>query len=233
MTLKTAFCMGIGAAVLLLFGVWEWISLEHTSNFLIEHEIVLRNAQDPDAVAAFTGGRDRLLAELRLMRWAYALGVVPLLVFFFYRFWRSLVVARLKLLLNHINIMKRGTWVNPIPVRRRDEIGELTAALNELGPQLSLSVHQYAGASKLSTLALIGHRFVRQARLATEHIISIRALLEVARKNEQKIPDVVFANLNLVAKDLKQLEVDFDNQFSKEFQRWSVPSSYDHRKEAA
>jgi|SRR6185312_5937005 len=231
MTLRTAFCIGTGAAVLVLFGVWEWISLEHTSNFLMEHEAVLRQQNSAAVVAAFQEGRDQLLTELRMMRWAYALGVVPLLTFLFYRSWRSLVVARLKLLLNHINIMKRGTWINPIPVRRRDEIGELTAALNELGPQLSMSVQQYAGASKLSVLALIGNRFVRRAKLAAEHVTSIRALLEVARKNEQKIPDVVFTNLNLVAKDLQQLEAEFDSQFSAEFQRWSVHPPSD--KEAA
>ena len=155
MTLRTAFCIGTGATVLMLFGVWEWISLEHTSNFLLEHEAVLRQENSAAVVAAFHEGREQLLRELRLMRWAYALGVVPLLMLLFYSSWRSLVVARLKLLLNHINIMKRGTWTNRVPVRRQDEIGELTVALNELGPQLSMSVHQYAGASKLSVLALL------------------------------------------------------------------------------
>lgn len=223
MTLRTAFCVGTGIAVLALFGVWEWISLEHTSNFLIEHEAVLRQNNSADVVAAFREGRQQLMAELRFMRWAYALGVVPLLMLLFYSSWRSLVVSRIKLLLNHINVMKRGTWTSPIPVQRQDEIGELTAALNELGPQLSLSVHQYAGASKLSVLALIGSRLVRRAKLAADHVTSIRALLEVTQKNQQKIPEVVFTNLNLVAKDLHQLEVDFDSQFSAEFQRWSLP----------
>lgn len=225
MTLRTGFCIGTGVAVLVLFGVWEWISLEHMSNFLEHHEAVLRQHNGEDVISAFREGRTQLMTELRLMRWAYALGVVPLLMLLFYSSWRSLVVERLKLLLNHINIMKRGTWTNPIPVRRRDEIGELTAALNELGPQLSLSVHQYAGASKLSVLALIGSRIVRRAKLAAEQVTSIKALLEGVRKNQQPVPDVVITNLTLVAKDLQQLEADFDTQFSAEFQRWSVSGS--------
>jgi HAMP domain-containing protein len=231
MTLRTGFCVGTGITVLVLFGVWEWISLEHMSNFLEAHEAVLRQHNSADVIMAFQDGRTQLMAELRLMRWAYALGVVPLLMLLFYSSWRSLVVARLKLLLNHINVMKRGTWTNPIPVRRQDEIGELTAALNELGPQLSFSIHQHAGASKLSVLALLGSRFVRRAKLAADHVTSIRALLETARKNDGKIPDAVFTNLNLVAKDLKQLEAEFDTQFSAEFQRWSVAPPSD--KEAA
>jgi HAMP domain-containing protein len=231
MTLRTAFCVGTGAAVLVLFGVWEWISLEHTSNFLAQHEAVLRQHNSAAVISAFREGRAQLMTELRLMRWAYAFGVVPLLMLLFYRSWRNLVVARLKLLLNHINIMKRGTWTNPIPERRQDEIGELTAALNELGPQLTLSVHQYAGASKLSALALMGSRFVRRAKLAADHVTSIRALLDLAQKNKQPIPEVVFTNLNLVAKDLQQLEAEFDTQFSAEFQRWSIRPPVD--KEAA
>jgi hypothetical protein len=94
-----------------------------------------------------------------------------------------------------------------------------------------MSVHQYAGASKLSALALLGGRFVRRAKLAAEHVTSIRALLESAQKGGGKIPEAVFTNLTLVAKDLKQLEADFDSQFSAEFQRWSVNPPSD--KEAA
>jgi signal transduction histidine kinase len=231
MTLRTAFCIGTGAAVLVLFGVWESISLDHMSNFLMNHEAVLREQNSAAVVAAFREGREQLMAELRFMRWAYALGVVPLLMFLFYRSWRSLVMARLKLLLTHINIMKRGTWTNAIPIRHKDEIGELTAAFNELGPQLSLSVQQYAGASKLSVLALLGSRFVRRTKLAADHVTSIRAMLEAARKNNQPIPEAVFTNLNLVAKDLHQLETDFDTQFSAEFKRWSFAPPTD--KEAA
>ena len=52
---------------------------------------MLRQQNSAAVVAAFHAGREQLLTELRMMRWAYALGVVPLLMFLFYRSWRSLV----------------------------------------------------------------------------------------------------------------------------------------------
>jgi len=36
-------------------------------------------------------------------------------------------------LLRHTNYMGRGSWKPPIPVWRKDEIGDLTGVLNGLG----------------------------------------------------------------------------------------------------
>ncbi len=223
MNLRTLFCLGTGAAVLVLFGVWEWISLEHASKFLLSHEIVLRDSDSAAAIASFSVGREQLLSELRWMRWGYALGVVPLLMTLLYFSWHSLIVERLRKLLTHINAMKRGSWTDPMPVQRQDEIGEITSAFNELGVELSMAVYQHSATSKLAALALVGQRLVRKVKISADRIDSVKTLLGAARQRDEKIPEVALKNLALVARDLNQLETDFNLQFTAEFRRCSFP----------
>jgi hypothetical protein len=56
------------------------------------------------------------------------------------------------LLSDRIHKMRLGTWSHPIPVEQDDEMGKLLREFNELGPELSLTAHQYAAASKLAAM---------------------------------------------------------------------------------
>jgi HAMP domain-containing protein len=53
--------------------------------------------------------------------------------------WYGIVYRPIQRLLTHINSMGRGTWHSPMPVKRRDEIGDLTSAFNDLWQQLTAS----------------------------------------------------------------------------------------------
>jgi methyl-accepting chemotaxis protein len=54
---------------------------------------------------------------------------------------------------------------------RNDEIGQLTSAFNGLGQQLTSTFRQINTSSRLSALALIGHRLVRQVNVARGEIL--------------------------------------------------------------
>jgi methyl-accepting chemotaxis protein len=155
-----------------------------------------------------------------VVRLAYAGITIAVSVVILNSLWYSMLLQPLHLLVRHINIMKRGTWTCPIPLKRKDEFGDIIRAFNELGTTLTLVAHQYANASKLAALSLIGQRLVRRTKLAADHVSSIAVLLDVAREHGQRVPDSAIGNLELTAKDLRGLQAEFEAQFQEQYERW-------------
>jgi len=221
MQLRTKLCLTTSLAVLLLFGVSEWVNYRHTSSFLAEHEALLESADAATALVALKAEKAQLFRKVTMVRLVYAGITVAVAVVILNALWYSLVLQPLHLLLHHVNVMKRGTWTYPIPLRRNDELGEIIKAFNELGGALMFTAHQYANASKLAALSLIGQRLVRRAKLAADTISSTAALLAVAKRHGQPMPESALRNLEIAARDLQGLQTDFEAQFHEQYQRWT------------
>lgn len=216
MTLKTRLCLSTSVAVLLLFGVSEWLSYRQTSRFLAEHERLLEETGAEVALTAIRIEKASLFQRVTEVRLIHAAATVLVSVLLLNALWYRMVLRPLNRVLSHVNIMKRGTWENPIPVHRDDEVGQLVEAFNDLGKQLTLTVHQYAAASKLAALSLIGQRMIRRIRLAAEHMESTGTLLKVTRSHRQSVPNSAITNLEMAARDLRELEVEFEMEFNNQ-----------------
>ncbi len=143
------------------------------------------------------------------------------LVLWLRRVWRRAVTLPVQTLLDHIQVMRRGTWTNPLPLTHSGEIGELTAAINDLGQDLTAAAHQFAMASKLAAVAMIENRIGRRLALAAEHLSSIVTLLTLSRDYQQPIPEAAIRNLELAVKDLRKIESDCKKEFEREFRNHS------------
>ncbi len=219
MTLKARLCLSTSAVVLVLFGVSEWLSYQQTSQFLAEHEKLLEETGAEAALAAIRIEKDTMFRSVTAVRLIHAVATVLVSVLLLNALWYKMMLRPLNRLLSHVNIMKRGTWENPIPVRRDDEMGQLVEAFNDLGKQLTLTVHQYAAASKLAALSLIGQRMIRRIRLAADHMENTGTLLEVSRSHGLSVPGSAIKNLELAARDLRDLETEFEIEFNNQLKR--------------
>jgi hypothetical protein len=120
--------------------------------------------------------------------------------------------------------MSLGTWTQPIPVERQDEIGRLIGEFNLLGPRLTFVAHQYAAASKLAALALIGQRVTRRTNIARRRVVEIQELLSEARYRSQAVPQVAVHQMGKVAEELADLAADLDSEFNDELVRQGLPA---------
>lgn len=163
MTLRTRLILATTAVVILLFGVSEWLSYSHITALLDQHEAILAETTDHSvALERLRYTRDHALLSVTSVRLLYAAGTLLIAVAVLNLVWYRTIYRPIRELLQQINIMGRGTWKCPLPVRRDDEIGELTTAFNELGKQLTSTFQHINASSKLSALALIGGRLVRE-----------------------------------------------------------------------
>ena len=216
MTLKAKLWITTTAAIILLVGVSEWLSYRQTAAFLDSHEAVMRQGAGPEALSELRANKQRLFVHLAATRVFNAAITIGALAVVLNALWYRLVLAPIGLLLGHINRMSRGTWTGHIPVARRDEIGQLTEAFNQLGDQLTLTIHQFATASKLSAIALVTQRIARGAEIAQIRLLGIANMLRRARPADG-VPEPVFEDLEVVAASLKEIqrhaETEFDTQF--------------------
>jgi methyl-accepting chemotaxis protein len=134
-----------------------------------------------------------------------------------------IVLMPLQDLLRHINYMRHGAWKAPIAVRRKDEIGQLTQAFNELGEQLTLTVHQFAAASKLAAMALLGQALVKRVTEARDLLRATERLLGAARKRHEAVPEQALTSLEAAIKTLEDIPVRFDQEFDRQFKLHSAP----------
>jgi HAMP domain-containing protein len=154
---------------------------------------------------------------------AMILGIIvcTVLLLVLRRAWRRAVTVPVETLLDHIRIMRRGTWTRALPVPQSGEIGRLAAAINDLGEDLTFAAYQFATTSKLAAVAMIENRVGRRLNLAAEHLASIVTLLTMSRDYRQPIPEAAIRNLELAMKDLREIEAECKKEFEREFRSHS------------
>lgn len=226
MKLKSRLLLASTVTVLLVLAVSEWFSYRHTATFLRQHEFQMRTERDPAAlVNSLRVERHHLLASLASLHVIHAVVAVLALAIVLNILWYRLFIRRLELLLRNINAMRLGTWSGTMPVEREDEIGQLSRAFNELGAQLTLTVQQFAAASKLSAMALLGHGLVRKITLFKDHLEAVTGMLDVAREEGREIPEPVVDNLKSMVRELKEIPAAFEADFARQLGQHSAPAS--------
>ncbi len=177
----------------------------------------MQHAGGPEALSELRANKQRLFVHLAATRVFNAAITIGALAIVLNGLWYRLVLSPIGLLLGHINRMSRGTWTGHIPVARRDEIGQLTEAFNQLGEQLTVTVHQFATASKLSAVALVTQHIARRAELAQMHLLGIANMLRRAR-SAGGVPEPVFEALEVAAASLKEIQEHAETEFDTQFQ---------------
>lgn len=220
MKLKTKVLLASSLVVLGVLGTAEWIGFRQTSLFLNAHETNMATEMNHGlALAELRQGGQALLSRLATLHLIHGILTVTALVGALNMVWRRTVLGPLTELLRHINYMRRGNWHTAVPVRSRDEIGELTAAFNDLGGQLTMTVHQFAATSKLSGMALLGQSLARKAVAAAD---LIRASEPNVGSREVCVDDANRARLDLAAKLLDEIPVLFEQEFQRELNLHSI-----------
>jgi HAMP domain-containing protein len=215
MTLRMKLILMTTVVVTVLFGVAEWLSYQQTTALLEEHERILTETADHGvALQKLRATKERMFLSVTTVRVLHAVITLLVAVAALNSVWYSVVYRPIQRLLGHINSMGRGTWHSPIPVKRRDEIGELTAAFNELGQQLTSAFDHINSATKLSAFALIGGRLLRR-------ITSFRSEVAAALKYYDRRDDRGYSTgreiLTSVEKQLEHLEEQFQKDFDQLF----------------
>ena len=226
MKLKTSLCLATGLTILVILGLSEWLSYLQMADFLKDHA-ALMDAQTnrTNLVANLRQGREALFARLALLHIVHAAVTVLALVVVVNILCNRIVLAPLQDLLRHINYMGRGTWKAAIAIRRKDEIGQLTQAFNDLGEQLTLTVQQFAAASKLSVMALLGQDLVRRVMKARNLLQVTEGLLRTAREHHEALPEKAITSLEGAIERLEGVPVRFDEEFDRQFGLHSAPAA--------
>lgn len=216
--LKTSLFLSTALTVLVILGLSEWLSYRQMTAFFRDHMAIMQAEMNhADQVASLRQGREALAVRLVWVHVLHAAATVAALILVLNTLCNRIVLSPLQELLRHINYMGRGTWKAAIPIRRKDEIGQLTKAFNELGDQLSLTVQRFAAASKLSTMALLGQRLVTRTARAKEHLQATTTLLSLARDTQEPVPELALRNLAVVIELLEEIPVRFEAEFEREF----------------
>lgn len=226
MKLRTKLLLASSAIVLVVLAVSEWLGYHLTSLFLTTHEAKmaseLSHGSHGAALAELQQGSHALFVRLAALHFFHAAFTVIALVLALNALWNRTVVRPLADLLRHISYMRRGTWKTPVPVNSRDEIGELTEAFNELGGQLTLTVHQFAAASKLSAMALLGQSLVTKVRSATELLRAAEAAPADRNMEVSPATDPKHARVALAMKILNEIPELFEQEFKRELNAHSI-----------
>lgn len=223
MNLKTKLLLASSAIVLVVLGLSEWIGYRQMSHFLSGHEMQMASEMNHGAVLSdLQEGRQSLLLQFATLHTLHAIITITALIAALNALWSRTVLRPLADLLRHINYMGRGNWTTPVPVRSRDEIGELTEAFNELGGKLTLTVHQFASASKLSALSLLGQSLVKKAVLASDLLRASVASIECDQEQGEAASEVERARVQLAIETLEEIPALFDAEFQRELSLHSL-----------
>ena len=226
MKLKSRLLLATSLTVLLVLAASEWVSYRHTAAFLREHEAYMRTEQNHALLLqTLHRGERNLLASLASLHVVHAVITVFALTIVLNALWYRLFIRRLNLLLRHINSMSLGTWTDPVPVERADEIGHLYQAFNALGEQLTMTVQQFATASKLSAMALLSQRLVRRIVVIRNHLQAVTGMLDMARAEQREIPEPVLDNLASIIASLEEIPAEFEAEFARQLDQHSVPKA--------
>jgi HAMP domain-containing protein len=206
------------AIVLTILGFWAIsgvVARKHAESSLAEHR---SSIQGEAKLHELQKEKRSLFWELTSIRFLAATFAVVILSITLGLLWRRRVSRPMDLLSDGIHKMRLGTWSHSIPVEQDDEIGKLLREFNELGPELSLTAHQYAAASKMAAMALIGQRIVRQTMAARQRLLAVSKALERLPVDE-RFQEFAIEQVRLVAGDLESVAAEFDSEFQAELTR--------------
>lgn len=224
MKLKTKLLLASSLIVLVVLGLSEGIGYRMTSQFLSEHEVRMASEMNHGTVLGdLRQGRQALLVNLTTLHTFHGIFTIIALILALNTLWSRTVLGPLNDLLCHINYMRRGNWETPVPVRSKDEIGELTEAFNELGGQLTLTVHQYGTTSKLSAMALLGQSMVKKALSAAELLRASEDQIKSTRGFEESATDPELASLQLAIQMVEEIPLLFDAEFQHQLSLLAAP----------
>jgi nitrate/nitrite-specific signal transduction histidine kinase len=223
MTLRLKLMVVTSAVVLSLFGISEWLSYRQTTALLEAHEAILVETADHTvALEKLKETRDTMFQRVTTVRAVNAFVTLIIAVAVLNYVWYRVIYRPIRRLLAQINIMGRGTWKSALPVHRNDEIGELTTAFNELGQQLTSTFHHINTSSKLSALALIGNRLVREINVARGEVLSAAQTLQAANQDPHTLSALLA--MNAVEAKLGRLETQFQIDFDRDVVEASADS---------
>jgi HAMP domain-containing protein len=186
-----------------------WVKLErHVQEHGMQGEVLDELRQEKRSLF-------RELASIRLLGAAFAVVTLSITVAVILR---RRVLRPISLLSDRIHKMRLGTWDHPIPLEQDDEMGGLVREFNELGPELAFTAHQYAAASKLAAMALIGQRVVRRTMHARQRLLGVAEALARLPVDE-KSQGIAIEQVRLVAGELETVAADFDSEFQAELTR--------------
>ena len=225
MKLKTQLLLVGASTIVICFGVSEVLSFQQAAEFFAQHERrISQGREDQVLLAAFRQERQSLLWELAALRMLSVFGAVAALFVAVNLLWDRLMSRPVDLLRDRMNAMSRGTWTQPIPVEQDDEIGRLVRDFNLLGPRLTFTAHQFAAASKLAAMALIGQRVTRRTDIARSRLAEIQETLSEARYHSQAVPQSAVHQMAKVTEELADLAEDLESEFNDELVRQGLPS---------
>ena len=218
-SLKVKILLASALTVLAFLGISGVLARKHAASFFAEHEMRIQEGGQREAVLdELRREKSSLFRELASIRFLTATVAVGTLAVTLALVWRRRVSRPIALVLDRINSMRRGTWSQPLPVEQDDEIGTLMREFNHLGPELTFVAHQYAAASKLSAMALIGQRIVRRTEAARQRLLAVSELL-ARLPGDEPFNGTAAEQVRLVALELESVAVDFDSEFQAELAR--------------
>lgn len=223
MKLKTRLLLATSLTVLVVLGASELLNYFNVASFVNGHETAMAQVgHHSSLVAELARGKHDLFRRLIWLHAVHACLTVLGLIGVLHILWWRLFLRPLDCLLTHVHAMGLGTWTDPIPLERSDEIGDVIKAFNALGDQLAASVQQIAGTSRLSAIALLGGRVVRKTTLVRDHVGALELILATARNEGCAIPEAVIPNLAAISSELERIRDEFEALFAHEFQSFGL-----------
>jgi len=220
MTLRARLILVTTLIVTLLFGVSEWLSYRHITALLDEHETILIETTDHTvALARLRAAREGALVSATTIRILIAAATLIVAVALLNLVWYRVIYRPVRELLRQVHIMGRGTWKCGLPVERNDEIGELTQAFNNLGQELTSTFRSIDASSKLSALALIGGRVVREVTAMRGQIAACARGIESGTEAGRVAAGSLLAS---VGEKLESLEARFQAEFDAELSAYAA-----------
>jgi hypothetical protein len=218
-SLRTKVVLAIALTVIVFWGISGVLTLKHAASFFAELESHIQEREGQQKLLSeLREDKHSLFRELAVIRFLTGAAGGLVLCIAVGLIWRRRVSRPMTLISERIHEMRLGTWSHPIPVDQGDEMGTLMREFNDLGPELTFTAHQYAAASKLAGMALIGQRVVRRTMSARQQLVA--ASVALARLPvDDRSQGMAIEQFRLVADELESIAADFDSEFQAELAR--------------
>ncbi len=124
--------------------------------------------------------------------------------------WNKTVGARVEPLSQILSAFETGRVSGETPVAESDEISKLADLVHRVCSELSLSREAGRDSGRRIAVTSTCQQLCGNLRLAADHVESIRVVLEVSQTHQQPIPRAAFQNLELVSKNLREIQRQLD-----------------------